>query len=137
MTWRSWTSTRSKGAAAFIRGEADFYSDGLPQRFRLEQEGMVNVLTGPQLAGGAMDLAGLGTTQAFLDAHPDVPVRLLNAWYKAMDFLKSNEDEALQIMADWINEQSGRRLHAGGCQALHHRPRDHAHRGGSRGHVLG
>ncbi len=96
-----------EGAAAFIRGEADFYSDGLPQRFRLEQEGMVNVLTGPQLAGGAMDLAGLGTTQAFLEAHPDVPLRLLNAWYKAMDFLKSNEDEALQIMADWINEQSG------------------------------
>jgi ABC-type nitrate/sulfonate/bicarbonate transport system substrate-binding protein len=96
-----------EGAAAFIRGEADFYSDGLPQRFRLEQEGMVNVLTGPQLAGGAMDLAGLGTTQAFIDAHPDVPVRLLRAWYKAMDFLKANEGEALQIMADWINEQSG------------------------------
>lgn len=96
-----------EGAAAFIRGEADFYSDGLPQRFRLEQEGMVNILTGPQLAGGAMDLAGLGTTQAFIDANPDVPVRLLRAWYRAMDFLQENEAEALQIMSDWINEQSG------------------------------
>jgi ABC-type nitrate/sulfonate/bicarbonate transport system substrate-binding protein len=96
-----------EGAAAFISGEADFYSDGLPQRFRLEQEGMINILTGPQLAGGAMDLAGLGTTQAFLDAHPDAPVRLLRAWYKAMDFLQTNEAEALQIMSDWINEQSG------------------------------
>ncbi len=96
-----------EGAAAFIQGEADFYSDGLPQRFRLEQEGMINILTGPQLAGGAMDLAGLGTTQAFLDAHPDAPVRLLRAWYKAIDFLRSDEEEALQIMSDWINEQSG------------------------------
>ena len=96
-----------EGAAAFLQGEADFYSDGLPQRFRLEQEGMINILTGPQLAGGAMDLAGLGTTQAFLDAHPDVPARMLTAWYKAIDFLRSNEDEALGIMVDWINEQSG------------------------------
>ena len=96
-----------EGAAAFIQGEADFYSDGLPQRFRLEQEGMVNILTGPQLAGGAMDLAGLGTTQAFLDAHPDAPARLLRAWYKAIDFLRSNEEEALAVMSDWINEQSG------------------------------
>jgi ABC-type nitrate/sulfonate/bicarbonate transport system substrate-binding protein len=96
-----------EGAAAFIQGTADFYSDGLPQRFRLEQEGMVNILTGPQLAGGAMDLAGLGTTQAFLDAHPDAPVRLLRAWYKAIDFLRTNEDEALGVMVDWINEQSG------------------------------
>jgi ABC-type nitrate/sulfonate/bicarbonate transport system substrate-binding protein len=96
-----------EGAAAFIRGEADFYSDGLPQRFRLEQEGMINILTGPQLAGGAMDLAGLATTQAYLDANPDVPVRLLRAWYRSMDFLEENEEEALQIMSDWINEQSG------------------------------
>lgn len=96
-----------EGAAAFIRGEADFYSDGLPQRFRLEQEGMVNILTGPQLAGGAMDLAGLGTTQAFIDANPTVPARLLRAWYRSMDFLRDNEEEALRIMSDWINEQSG------------------------------
>ena len=96
-----------EGAAAFIRGEADFYSDGLPQRFRLEQEGMLNMLTGPQLAGGAMDLAGLGTTQAFIDANPDVPARLLRAWYRSMDFLQENEAEALQIMSDWINAQSG------------------------------
>jgi ABC-type nitrate/sulfonate/bicarbonate transport system substrate-binding protein len=96
-----------EGAAAFIRGEADFYSDGLPQRFRLEQEGMTNILTGPQLAGGAMDLAGLGTTQAFLDANPDVPARLLRAWYRSMEFLQENEEEALRIMSDWINEQSG------------------------------
>jgi len=96
-----------EGAAAFIQGTADFYSDGLPQRFRLEEEGMINVLTGPQLAGGAMDLAGLGTTQAFLDAHPDAPVRLLRAWYKAIDYLRSDKDDALKVMSDWINEQSG------------------------------
>lgn len=96
-----------EGAAAFLQGEADFYSDGLPQRFRLEQEGMINILTGPQLAGGAMDLAGLGTTQAFLDAHPDVPARLLRAWYRAIDEIRSDEADALGIMVDWINEQSG------------------------------
>ena len=126
-----------EGAAAFIRGEADFYSDGLPQRFRLEQEGMINILTGPQRAGGAMDLAGLATTQAFIDANPDVPVRLLRAWYRSMAFLQENEAEALQVISDWINEQSGAGIHAGGCQALPHRPGDHADPGRGRGTVLG
>jgi ABC-type nitrate/sulfonate/bicarbonate transport system substrate-binding protein len=54
------------GAAAFLQGTGDFYSDGLPSRFRLEQEGMVNVVTGDQLGGDAMDTAGrsLSTRQA-------------------------------------------------------------------------
>ncbi len=67
---------------------------------------MINILTGPQLAGGAMDLAGLATTQAFIDANPDVPVRLLGRGIDRWR-LQENEAEALQIMSDWINEQSG------------------------------
>jgi NitT/TauT family transport system substrate-binding protein len=96
-----------EGAAAFIRGTGDFYSDGLPMRFRLEQEGMVNVLTGVQMAGGAMDLAGLYTTEAYLEANPEVVNGMLRAWYRAIDYLKANPDEAIPIMVDWINAQTG------------------------------
>jgi ABC-type nitrate/sulfonate/bicarbonate transport system substrate-binding protein len=96
-----------EGAAAFIQGTADFYSDGLPQRFRLEQEGMVNVLTGVQLAGGAMVFAGLYTTDEYLADHPEVIEGMLRAWYRTMDYLRANPDEALPVMVDWINEQSG------------------------------
>ena len=96
-----------EGAAAFIQGTGDFYSDGLPSRFRLEQEGMVNILTGVQMAGGAMDLAGLYTTQAYLDANPGVIEGMLRAWYRAVDYIKANPTEAIPMMIDWINEQSG------------------------------
>jgi ABC-type nitrate/sulfonate/bicarbonate transport system substrate-binding protein len=96
-----------EGAAAFIQGTGDFYSDGLPQRFRLEQEGMVNVLTGNQLAGGAMVFAGLYTTDKYLEEHPDVIEGLLRAWYRTIEYLKTDPDEALTVMVDWINEQSG------------------------------
>lgn len=97
----------AEGAAAFIQGTADFYSDGLPMRFRLEQEGMVNVLTGVQLAGGAMVLAGLYTTEDYLAENPAVIDGMMRAWYRAIDYLKANPEESIQIMVDWINAQSG------------------------------
>lgn len=96
-----------EGAAAFLQGTGDFYSDGLPQRFRLEQEGMVNVVTGVQLGGGAMDTAGLYVTNSYFEQNPDVVYGMLKAWYKAVDYIKSNPDEAIPMMIDWINEQSG------------------------------
>jgi len=96
-----------EGAAAFLQGTGDFYSDGLPSRFRLEQEGMVNVVTGVQLGGGAMDTAGLYVTNTFYDENPEAVYGLLTAWYKAVDYIKSNPGEAIPMMIDWINEQSG------------------------------
>ncbi|MEJ5202210.1 MAG: ABC transporter substrate-binding protein [Anaerolineales bacterium] len=96
-----------EGAAAFLQGTGDFYSDGLPQRFRLEQEGMVNMVTGVQLGGGAMDTAGLYVTKDFYQKNPEAVYGLLKAWYKAVAYLKSDPDKAIPIMVDWINSQSG------------------------------
>ncbi len=96
-----------EGAAAFLQGTGDFYSDGLPSRFRLETEGMVNVLTGVQMGGGAMDTAGMYVTSEFYTQNPEIVHGFLKAWYKAVDYIKSNPDEAIAMMIDWINEQSG------------------------------
>ena len=96
-----------EGAAAFIRGDGDFYTDGLPQRFRLEKEGMVNMVSGNELSGGAIDAAGIATTQAFLDANPGIAERLMRAWYRATDFLASDEDAGVKIMTDWVNNLAG------------------------------
>lgn len=96
-----------EGAAAFLQGTGDFYSDGLPQRFRLEQEGMVNVLTGVQLGGGAMDTAGLYVTSKYLAENPEVVKGIMRAWYRAVDYIKANPDDGIAMMIDWINEQSG------------------------------
>lgn len=96
-----------EGAAAFLQGTGDFYSDGLPSRFRLEKEGMVNVLTGVQMGGGAMDTAGMYVTTDFYAKNPEIVQGFLKAWYKAVAYIKSNPDEAIALMIDWINEQSG------------------------------
>lgn len=96
-----------EGAAAFLQGTGDFYSDGLPQRFRLEQEGMINVLTGVQLGGGAMDTAGLYVTSDYFAENPEVVTGIMRAWYRAVDYIKANPDDGIAIMIDWINEQSG------------------------------
>jgi len=96
-----------EGAAAFLQGTGDFYSDGLPSRFRLETEGMVNVLTGVQMGGGAMDTAGMYVTTEFYAQNPEIVHGFLKAWYKAVDYIKTNPDEAIAMMIDWINEQSG------------------------------
>lgn len=96
-----------EGAAAFLQGTGDFYSDGLPSRFRLETEGMVNVLTGVQMGGGAMDTAGMYVTTEYYTQNPEIVHGFLKAWYKSVDYIKSNPDEAIAMMIDWINEQSG------------------------------
>lgn len=96
-----------EGAAAFLQGTGDFYSDGLPQRFRLEKEGMVNVLTGVQMGGGAMDTAGMYTTTEFMNKNPEIVYGFLKAWYKSVDYIKTNPDKAIPMMIDWINQQSG------------------------------
>jgi len=96
-----------EGAAAFLQGTGDFYSDGLPQRFRLEKEGMVNMVTGVQLGGGAMDTAGLYVTKAFYANNKEAVYGLMKAWYKAVAYIKSDPDKAIPIMIDWINAASG------------------------------
>lgn len=96
-----------EGAAAFIQGTGDFYSDGLPQRFRLEKEGMLNMVTGVQLGGGAMDTAGLYVTKEYFQKNPETVYGLMKAWYKAVAYIKSDPDKAIPMMIDWINEQSG------------------------------
>jgi ABC-type nitrate/sulfonate/bicarbonate transport system substrate-binding protein len=68
---------------------------------------MVNVLTGVQMGGGAMDTAGMYVTTKFKNENPEVVNGFLKAWYKSVDYIKSNPDEAIPMMIDWINEQSG------------------------------
>jgi ABC-type nitrate/sulfonate/bicarbonate transport system substrate-binding protein len=68
---------------------------------------MVNMVTGVQLGGGAMDTAGLYVTKEFMKQNPEAVYGLLKAWYKAVDYIKSNPDQAIPIMIDWINAQSG------------------------------
>jgi hypothetical protein len=54
-----------------------------------------------------MVFAGLYTTDKYLEEHPDVIEGLLRAWYRTIEYLKTDPDEALTVMVDWINEQSG------------------------------
>ena len=41
----------------------------------------------------------------FLKAHPEVAQAIVDGWYEALEFIKTNEDEAIAIMAKRLGEK--------------------------------
>lgn len=96
-----------EGAAAFISGVGDAYSDGLPSRWRLEQEGYPVLLPAEALGPGGICFSGAFSTRTFVTNHREELVKVMQVYYRIMAFLKSNPDEALDIMLAWLNKEAG------------------------------
>lgn len=96
-----------QGVSAFISGTGDFYLGGLPQRERLEKEGFPAVISGEQIGSGAVILSGLAANKKFITKNPGVVQKVEKVWFKTMDYMKKNPDEANKFIADWSNKQSG------------------------------
>jgi len=97
----------AEGVAAFIRGEGDFFTCGLPQTLRLEKEGYPRTIPGSALGPGGINLSGLQVDRQYYEEHKDVLVRLAKVWYKSVAFLHSNPTEGLHIIVDWLNREVG------------------------------
>ncbi|WP_010268208.1 ABC transporter substrate-binding protein [Paenibacillus senegalensis] len=95
------------GVSAFISGTGDFYLGGLPQRAKLEEEGFETLIAGEEIGAGAVSLAGLAATKSFVDNNEETIRKIQNVWFKTMDYMTSNPNEAYQFIADWSNEQTG------------------------------
>ncbi|QJD84447.1 ABC transporter substrate-binding protein [Cohnella herbarum] len=95
------------GVSAFISGTGDFYLGGLPQREKLQGEGYPALISGDEIGPGAVMLAGLATTKKYADKNPETIKSLQKVWFKTMDYMKSNPDEAYAFLAKWSNEQNG------------------------------
>ncbi len=95
------------GVSAFISGTGDFYLGGLPQREKLQGEGFPAMISGEEIGPGAVSLAGLATTKKYLDANPDVISSMQKVWFKTMDYIQNNPDDAYAYLADWANKRNG------------------------------
>jgi ABC-type nitrate/sulfonate/bicarbonate transport system substrate-binding protein len=97
-----------EGATAFLRGEGDIYLGDLPSRFRLTEEGNVPLLAAAQIGPEAVAYVCFFADEAWISENEDQLLRLLGAWYRVADQLRSAEaDAALEIMYTHINEVSG------------------------------
>jgi ABC-type nitrate/sulfonate/bicarbonate transport system substrate-binding protein len=102
----------AEGATAFLRGEGDIYLGDVPNRFRLEEEGMLPLISAFDLGPKAQDFVAIVANQPWIEdqANEDTLMRLMAAWYRALDDLlvgDARSDEGWQVIADWVNEGAG------------------------------
>jgi ABC-type nitrate/sulfonate/bicarbonate transport system substrate-binding protein len=102
----------AEGAAAFLRGEGDIYLGDVPNRFRLEEEGMVPLIAASDLGPKAEDFVAIVANEPWIAdaANEDTLMRLMAAWYRALDDLRAGDErsaEGWQAIADWVNEGAG------------------------------
>lgn len=99
--------TPVEGVAAFLQGQGDFFTAGLPQALRLLSEGYPRTIPGSALGTGGINLSGLESSKKYFEENKDTIVRIVKAWYKAVSYLHQNDTIALPMMVQWLNENTG------------------------------
>ncbi len=102
----------AEGATAFLRGEGDIYLGDVPNRYRLEEEGMVPLVTAGDLGQKAAAYVTIVGNEKWLSKkeNEDALLRLMLVWFKALDELKAGgprAEDAYQVIADWVNKGAG------------------------------
>jgi hypothetical protein len=102
----------AEGATAFLRGEGDIYLGDVPNRYRLEEEGMVPLVTAGDLGQKAAAYVTIVGNEKWLSKkeNEDALLRLMLVWFKALDELKAGgprAEDAYQVIADWVNTGAG------------------------------
>jgi ABC-type nitrate/sulfonate/bicarbonate transport system substrate-binding protein len=85
------------GLAAFLAGQGDAFIGGLSQRVRAAKEGMIVMLSGTDL--GPSPITGFVTTQRFARDNRETVLKLIKVWFRIVNFVNSNIDEAGAIIA--------------------------------------
>lgn len=111
----------AEGATAFLRGEGDIYLGDVPNRFRLEEEGMVPLITAADLGPKAEDFIAIVANLPWIQKaeNEDTLMRLMAAWYRAVDTLKAGgatADDGWKTIADWVNKGAGTSFDAKAAQ---------------------
>jgi ABC-type nitrate/sulfonate/bicarbonate transport system substrate-binding protein len=101
----------AKAAAAFLRGEGDFYYGSLPQEIRLLKEPDFVAIAGNEAIGPA----GLWFSNAFvmkdyMDANMDTIMKLVAIHYRVMRYMHEKPDEVLPAMVDFLNKAAATNL---------------------------
>ncbi len=102
----------AEGATAFLRGEGDMYLGDVPNRYRLEEEGMVPLITAFDLGQKAEDFIAIVANLPWIQVqeNEDTVMRLMAAWYHAVDDLRAGGSKAAEgwrAISDWVNKGAG------------------------------
>ncbi len=98
----------TEGAAAFIRGEGDFFLGDLPGRYRVAEAGAIPIIDGSLFGQEAWCFVGYLMNRDWLNKNEETSLRYLSAMYRVADVLSGPDKEvALEIMRDAVNRMSG------------------------------
>jgi len=101
----------AKAAAAFLRGEGDFYYGSLPQEIKLLKEPGYIAIAGNEAIGPA----GLWFSNAFamkdyMDKNMDTILKLAAIHYRTIRYMHEQPDKVLPAMVDFLNKASAGNL---------------------------
>jgi len=101
----------AKAAAAFLRGEGDFYYGSLPQEIRLLKEPDYVAIAGNEAIGPA----GLWFSNAFamedyINNHMDIVLKLVAIHYRVIRYMHESPDKVLPSMVDFLNKAAATSL---------------------------
>lgn len=94
-----------EGLAAFLSGTGDFYLGGIPQRTRATKEGYKPIIVGAQLAPPPIN--GIVTTKDYAAKNQETLLKLIKVWFKIVNYVENNTDEAGAKVVKALNEQTG------------------------------
>jgi ABC-type nitrate/sulfonate/bicarbonate transport system substrate-binding protein len=97
-----------EGLSAFLAGKGDAYIGGLSQRIRAAKEGMIVMLGGVDL--GPSPITGFIATRRFAHDNRDTLLKMINVWFRIVNYVNSNVDECGAIIADELKSRSETRL---------------------------
>ena len=97
----------AKAAAAFLRGEGDFYVGSLPQQVRmLKEPGFVAVSGNETIGPGGLWFSNAFAMEDFVNENKDVILKLAAIHYRTIRYMHEKPDLILPAMVDFLNKSA-------------------------------
>ena len=94
-----------EGLAAFLGGSGDGYIGGIPQRLRAGKEG-AKILFDESIYAESVLHCGLATRLGYIEANPEVPIKIQHIMFRILQYVERNPREALTHIVDEVNKRT-------------------------------
>ena len=94
-----------EGLAAFLGGSGDGYIGGIPQRLRAGKEG-AKILFDESIYAESVLHCGLATRLGYIEANPEVPIKIQKIMFRILQYVERNPREALTHIVDEVNQRT-------------------------------
>jgi ABC-type nitrate/sulfonate/bicarbonate transport system substrate-binding protein len=95
----------AKAAAAFLRGEGDYYTGSLPQEVKLlSEDGFVAVAGNEAIGPGGLWFSNAFAPEEYINNNMDIILKLTAIHYRTMRYLKEQPEKVIPLMVDYLNK---------------------------------